>query len=189
MGNDMLEPTRRSFIDKAIVTAVGIAAISRLSMAAGATAPYRALNSNEAAFTEAMVNALCRADHLTPNGVDCGLAAFIDRQLAGEFGARELSLFSLELTQEKFFKLGISAMNVACEERFGCRFDRLTPSEASGYLHEVAGGSVEHPHFPLTAWLNQIVDPLLIQASFAGPIYEKYRSRVFWKLFGHTEAA
>ena len=36
MGNDMLEPTRRSFIDKAIVTAVGIAAISRLSMAAGA---------------------------------------------------------------------------------------------------------------------------------------------------------
>jgi gluconate 2-dehydrogenase gamma chain len=189
MGNDMLEPTRRSFMDKAIVAAVGIAATSRLSMAAGGTTRYRALSASEAAFTEAIVNALCQPDRLTPNGVDCGLATSIDRQLAGEAGARQLSLSSLQLTQEQFFKLGIAAANAACEERFGCRFDQLTPSEASRYLREVAGGAVDNPHFPLTAWLNQIVDPLLLQASFAGPMYEKYRNRVFWKLFGHTETS
>jgi gluconate 2-dehydrogenase gamma chain len=33
-----------------------------------------------------MVNVMCPADALTPGGVDCGLAAYIDRQLAGGFG-------------------------------------------------------------------------------------------------------
>ena len=29
---------------------------------------------------------MCPADALTPNGTDCGLAIYIDRQLAGDFG-------------------------------------------------------------------------------------------------------
>src|SRR5579863_2586282 len=43
-------------------------------------AGYQSLSADEAAFVEAFVNVLCPADHLTPNGVDCGLATFIDRQ-------------------------------------------------------------------------------------------------------------
>ena len=49
-------------------------------------AGYESLGPTEAAFVEAMVNVMCPADSLTPNGVDCGLATFIDRQLAGAFG-------------------------------------------------------------------------------------------------------
>ena len=44
---------------------------------------YQSLSPDEAAFVEALVNVMCSADELTPNGVDCGLATFIDRQLAG----------------------------------------------------------------------------------------------------------
>lgn len=47
---------------------------------------YQSLSPDEAAFVEALVNVMCPADHLTPSGVDCGLATFIDRQLAGGFG-------------------------------------------------------------------------------------------------------
>jgi len=47
---------------------------------------YESLGPDEASFVEAMVNVMCPADNLTPNGVDCGLAVFIDRQLAGGFG-------------------------------------------------------------------------------------------------------
>jgi gluconate 2-dehydrogenase gamma chain len=50
---------------------------------------YESLGPAEAAFVEAMVNVMCPADALTPNGVDCGLATFIDRQLAGGFGKGE----------------------------------------------------------------------------------------------------
>ena len=45
-------------------------------------APYRVLNRGEASFTEAIVNVLCPADRLTPDGVSCGLALAVDRELA-----------------------------------------------------------------------------------------------------------
>src|SRR5262245_20222511 len=56
------------------------------SAAPAAPAGYTSLSGDEAAFVEAMVNVMCPADALTPSGVDCGLATYIDRQLAGAFG-------------------------------------------------------------------------------------------------------
>ena len=47
---------------------------------------YASFGPDEAAFVEAMLNIMCPADAHTPNGVDCGLAIYIDRQLAGSFG-------------------------------------------------------------------------------------------------------
>ena len=47
---------------------------------------YLSFGPDEAGFVEVMVNVMCPADALTPSGVDCGLAAYIDRQLAGGFG-------------------------------------------------------------------------------------------------------
>ena len=47
---------------------------------------YTSLSPDEAAFVETMVNVMCPADQYTPNGVDCGLATYIDRQLSGDFG-------------------------------------------------------------------------------------------------------
>lgn len=48
---------------------------------------YQSSSPDEAAFVEALVNVMCPANELTPNGVDCGLATFIDRQLAGGYRA------------------------------------------------------------------------------------------------------
>ena len=47
---------------------------------------YLSLGADEAAFVESMVDAMCPADALTPAGTACGLAVYIDRQLAGDFG-------------------------------------------------------------------------------------------------------
>ncbi|MGY3455458.1 hypothetical protein ACVWW5_000908 [Bradyrhizobium sp. LM3.4] len=83
---------------------------------------YLSFGPDEAGFVETMVNVMCPADALTPNGVDCGLAVYIDRQLAGGFGkgARlymrgpwqegkpELG-YQLPLTPEQFFKTGLAA--------------------------------------------------------------------------------
>src|SRR5215468_3851215 len=52
-------------------------------------AGYQSLSPDEAGFVEAMVNIMCPADSLTPSGLDCGLAVYIDRQLAGGFGKGE----------------------------------------------------------------------------------------------------
>src|SRR3990172_4225595 len=102
--------TRRDFLGKTVVLAGAMPFVPGLFPSARATvaapaANYRSLTQSEATFTEALVNALCPADNLTPNGVTCGLATAIDGQLAGEFGAQPSSQWPL--SKEEFFKDGV----------------------------------------------------------------------------------
>jgi gluconate 2-dehydrogenase gamma chain len=139
---------------------------------------YRCLNRSEGSFTEALVNVLCPADHLTPSGVACGLATFIDRELAADVG-----------TGSQRFKAGIAAANGACLASVGARFDQLAAPEASRFLIDIAAGRVTDARMPLASWLNDTVNPLLLKACFTGPIYDAYCNRVFWKLFSHPGEA
>src|SRR6185437_1569742 len=98
---------------------------------------------------------MCPADHLTPNGVDCGLAVYIDRQLAGGFGKGERLYmrgpwkagkpqqgYQLPLTPEQFFKAGIAATNEAAQRKFSRGFSDLQPDEADAFLHDLAAGKI-----------------------------------------------
>jgi gluconate 2-dehydrogenase gamma chain len=146
---------------------------------AGRTSGYRALDADEAAFTESMVRTLCPADHLSPDGVTCGLARLVDRQFGEGAGT------PLEAAQERFFKAGLRAADAECRERHGVRFDQLAPERAREFIRDVAAGRVEG-EFPLTAWFTEIVGPLLTRACFAGSVYDLYGSRVYWKVFGYS---
>jgi gluconate 2-dehydrogenase gamma chain len=194
----------------AIGTAVNGAALAETARAASAatdstdqTPPepargYLSLGPDEAGFVEALVTVMCPADGLTPNGVDCGLAVFIDRQLAGGFGKGERLYrhgpwrqgkpqqgYQLPLTPEHFYKAGIAAADAACRERHGRSFGELTESEADAFLHEIADGRVTDPRVPLASWFNELVYPLFAQACFADPIYGGNVGKVFWKMIGY----
>jgi gluconate 2-dehydrogenase gamma chain len=159
---------------------------------------YVCFGLDEAGFVETMVSVMCPADALTPNGVDCGLATFIDRQLAGGFGkgARlymrgpwqqgvpELG-YQLPLTPEQFFKAGIAAADAACRQRHGKRFDELGESDADRFLQEISDGKVTDDRVPLTSWFNELVYPLFVEACFADPIYGGNAGKVFWKAIGY----
>src|SRR5262249_37722142 len=123
--------------------------------AAEPDAGYLSFGPEEAAFTEAMVNVMCPADGLTPGGVDCGLATYIDRQLAGAFGkgnkrsqrgpwgqGKPQHGYQLPLTPEQYYKAGIAAADQACRARFGKAFDRLAPADADRFLQELGAGKV-----------------------------------------------
>lgn len=200
------KPTRRGFLETAVALAGVPLMAPQLFAAPAEAAPaktpavnpasnYSSLTPDEAAFTETMVNVLCPADHLTPNGVTCGLAMFIDRQLDGEFGGRcargawehghAQAYSQLPLTQEQFFKAGIASVNSVCQKRFGVRFSQLAAPVAAELLHDIAAGRVFDSELPLASWFNQLVDPLLVQACFTGLIYDGYFNKVFWKLFAY----
>jgi gluconate 2-dehydrogenase gamma chain len=148
---------------------------------------YDCLSRDEAAFVETMVNILCPADRLTPNGVTCGLASFIDRTLAGNFGADvRHTQNGREMTERQLFKAGVAGANSACEQRFRVKFSQLAAANAQEFLDGIAGGHVKHREVMLDYWLNQQVYPLLMQACFTGAIYEPYSNRVFWKVFSHS---
>jgi gluconate 2-dehydrogenase gamma chain len=165
---------------------------------AAAEPGYQSLGPDEAAFVENLVNVMCPADHLTPSGVDCGLALFIDRQLAGGFGQGERLYmqgpwrkgkpqfgYQLPMTPEQFFKAGIAAANAACRQRYSKSFAALPAADADAFLKDLAAGKVTDARVPLAEWFNDLAYPLFAQACYADPIYGGNRDKVFWRMIGY----
>jgi len=159
---------------------------------------YISFGPDEASFVEAMVNVMCPADQHTPNGVDCGLAIYIDRQLAGSYGQGAKRYLrgpfglgipqqgpQIPLTPEQHFKTGVAAANQAITERTGKPFEQLSPVNADAALHEVASGKLTHGELDLAEWFNGLVYPLFTQACYADPIYGGNFNKVFWKMIGY----
>jgi gluconate 2-dehydrogenase gamma chain len=188
----------------AAVAQSGTARAAESASGAGASnlpppeAGYQSLGPDEAGFVEALVNVMCPADALTPSGVDCGLAIYIDRQLAGGFGKGERLYmrgpwkrgkpqhgYQLPLTPEQFFKAGVAAANEAVQKMFSRDFADLSPADADEFLHDLADGKVEDERVPLGSWFNELVYPLFVQACFADPIYGGNVGKVFWKMIGY----
>src|SRR5690349_13323724 len=146
---------RRDFLKGASAAGAGAAAIAtgltacspEAATTAQVAAPaepevWHTLNATEAEFIKAAVDTLIPADELTPSGTDCGLATFIDRQLAGGFGngaklyrqgpfmpgKPELG-YQLALSPREFFRTGITAANEWTKKTYGKEFDRLTPAQ------------------------------------------------------------
>lgn len=201
--HDAAPPQRRHFLRQVIAIAGAAPLAANAATPADAPAPalpagYSCFSADEAAFVEMMVNVMCPADDYTPAGVDCGLALFIDRQLAGAFGqgagrymsgpwkpAVPQAGLQLPMTPEQFFRAGLEAVNAACRERHGKSFDALTPSEADAVLHALSDGKLVHPVLPLQAWFKELVYPLFEQACFADPLYGGNQGKVFWKMIGY----
>jgi gluconate 2-dehydrogenase gamma chain len=131
------------------------------------------LTAAELAFIDTMVNAVCPADDLTPDGVTCGLAAGIEQHLVGE---------SHPPGRRAMFAAGVDAADEACRLRLGVPFRRLSPHIARQFLRDLAAGDLA-TDFPLASWFSETVNPLLTQACFSGAVYDSHGSRVFWKLF------
>ena len=217
MTDDTTDPQKRRDFLRQVVSASGslpfapafagsLAAASPTVVAAPAPAPpatpglvgYVCFSQDEAAFVEAMVDVMCPADELTPSGVDCGLAIYIDRQLAGEFGrgagrysrgpwqaGRPQQGYQLPMTPEQHFKAGVQIANEACAARYGKSLDQIAAADANNFLHDLAGAKLSDPRLSLAAWFNELVYPLFAQACFADPIYGGNRDKVFWKMVGY----
>lgn len=159
---------------------------------------YTCFSQDEAAFVETMVNIMCPADELSPNGVDCGLAIYIDRQLSGDFGrgwkrymqgpfgqGKPQQGWQLPLNPEQLFKAGVEAANAACVKKYGKPFDQISATDGNAFLNDLANNKVSDERIPLGQWFNELVYPLFNQACFADPIYGGNVDKVFWKMIGY----
>lgn len=175
------EVTRRGFIRSTVgcVGAVsfiaGSPSLSAHSAAASiARVDYRFLSPAEAAFTETMVNVLCPADALTPDGATVGLSRAIDLLVAGdEDGARG---------RGALYRNGVAAADAASVRRYGVACSQLARADAAQFFGDIAHGE-NLGEFPFGAWYADVVMPLLTKACFMDPIYARYDNRVFWKVF------
>ena len=159
---------------------------------------YSFFAPSEATLVEALMRVMCPADQYTPDGVDCGLANYMDRQLAGAFGQGEGRYmrgpwkqgkpqlgYQLPLTPAEFFKAGLSAANDACTKKYGKSFDELPSADANAFLQDLQAAKYVDPRVPLALWFNSLVYPLFLQACFSDPMYGGNNAKVFWKLVGY----
>lgn len=200
--------SRREFL-RTVALSAGIAALPATARAADSAdvidaspvagpSVYLAFGPEEAAFVEALVEVMCPKDEFTPGGVECGLAIFMDRQIAGAFGQGERLYrsgpwrtgrpedgYQRPLTPVQFFRAGIQAADQVCVHTHGRGFAQLSASEADAFLAALADGHFPDAAVPLTEWFNELVYPLFTQACFADPIYGGNRNKVFWEMVGY----
>ena len=162
-----------------------------------AAEPLLTLTATEAAFLSAAYDTFIPADRLSPSGTDCGLLAFIDRQLAGAWGSgarlyrsgpfikgtREQG-YQLSLTPREFFAVGIKAANAWTRKTYGKDFDRLSAAEREAALKTMDAGKAEFDEINGKQFFEMLLASAM-EGFFADPIYGGNRDKVSWRMVGY----
>jgi gluconate 2-dehydrogenase gamma chain len=200
---------RRDFLKSAVVGGAATAVPNMLPEAAQAqtaaapSAPgYAFLNTDEAAFVEAMVDHMVPADELTPKGTDIGINIFIDRALAGGWGKGERLYmqgpwkrgtanqgYQLPLTPAQLYRAGIEATNAYCRKTYGGKpFDRLDDKQREEVLVGLSGGKITFEGGPPARVFWNTVYQTVMEGMFSDPIYGGNQNKAGWKLIGFPGA-
>jgi gluconate 2-dehydrogenase gamma chain len=170
---------------------------SSVATAAPDVEPLLTLTPTEHAFFVAAADTLIPADGLSPSGSQCGVATFIDRQLAGAYGggarlyrdgpftkAKPEFGYQLPLNPREFFRAGIAAANEWSRKTYGKDFDRLADADREAALKAMEAGKAEFSGFSSRMFFNALLD-LSMEGFFADPIYGGNRDMAAWKMVGY----
>jgi gluconate 2-dehydrogenase gamma chain len=202
-ANDSDKIPRRSFLMGAgTAVAASLTPANAQTPAAAAPAPGEpepllTLTPTEHAFVVAAADTLIPADELSPSGSDCGIAVFIDRQLAGAYGSGarlyregpfqkgkpELG-YQLPLNPREFFRAGIAAANEWTRKTYGKDFDRLTAAEREAALKAMEAGKAEFSGLGSATFFDALLQ-ITMEGFFADPIYGGNRGKAAWKMIGY----
>jgi gluconate 2-dehydrogenase gamma chain len=185
--------------EAAVAQAATVAASGPAAAAAAAPVPepLLALNATEAAFIQAAVDTLIPADDLTGSGSDCGVATFIDRQLAGAWGngarlyrsgpflkGKPEHGYQLALTPLEFFRAGIAAANAWSRTAHGKDFDRLSAADRDVAMREIESGKAEFAHLSAKDFFEALL-LVTMEGFFSDPMYGGNRDMAAWKMIGY----
>jgi gluconate 2-dehydrogenase gamma chain len=199
---------RRGLLTRAGVLGAGLAAsfedpacaaptpVSTLTASTDAE-PALALNLTEVAFVAAAVDTLIPADHLSPSGSDCGVAAYIDRQLAGAWGGgarlyrdgpylkgKPEHGYQSPLTPKAYFTAGVAAVNAWIGARYGRPFDALAEADRVAVLRALETGEATLTGIGAADFFAMLL-ALTMEGFFADPIYGGNRGKAGWAMVGY----
>jgi gluconate 2-dehydrogenase gamma chain len=144
----------------------------------------------------AMADTIIPADELSPSGTDCGVVTYIDRQLAGAYGAGDKMYrmgpfrrgkpeqgYQLALTPREYFAAGIAATNAWSQKTYGKDFDGLAPVQRAEALKQMEDGKAKFENFAATAFFNRVI-AIVMEGFFTDPMYGGNRDKVAWQMLG-----
>src|SRR5215469_15463191 len=200
---------RRGFLKGAIVGTAALAtagpapaeAQTTASVSAAQTSPEAepllTLTATEHAFIVAAVDTIIPADELSPSGSACGVATFIDRQLAGAYGmgarlyrqgpfpkAKPELGYQLSLNPREFFRAGIESANAWTRKTYGKDFDRLSEADREAALKAMEDNKAPFPGFSSRMFFDALLQ-ITMEGFFADPIYGGNHDMAGWKMVGY----
>jgi gluconate 2-dehydrogenase gamma chain len=160
---------------------------------------YLFLNYDEAAFIEAAVGRLIPADPQWPGGIEAGVPNYIDKQLAGAWGAGERLYrsgpwqpgtpsqgYQLPFTPAELFRTALAALNKELSAA-GTPFAQMSAEQQDAYLRSLEAGGRNLGGVPSDVFFAQLWESV-VEGFLSDPVYGGNRNMVAWRLLGFPGA-
>jgi len=160
---------------------------------------YTFFNAEDAAFIESAVDRLIPSDDVGPGALDANVQYFIDKQLAGAWGAGERLYrsgpwkegtpsqgYQLPYTPAELFKTALRGI----KQDLGARnttFSKLKPEEQDAYLSALQTGDVKLDSVPSKVFFESLWS-MTLEGYFSDPVYGGNKDMVSWRMIGFPGA-
>jgi gluconate 2-dehydrogenase gamma chain len=215
-GGVMPKVTRRSFVTT--VGAAGlipastllspdaqaapmVASIAGLTPSDALAAPitYQFFNAEEILFMEAACERLIPADELGAGALGAGVTNYIDKQLAGAWGAGEKLYrsgpwqpgtpsqgYQLPFTPAELFHACIRAIHRELKAR-ATPFHEMSVANQDAYLTSLESGSLDLDGVPSAVFFEMLLK-MTVEGFFSDPVYGGNRDMLAWRMIGFPGA-
>jgi gluconate 2-dehydrogenase gamma chain len=160
---------------------------------------YLFFNREEAAFIESAISHLIPADAKWPGALEVGVSNFIDKQLAGAWGAGERLYrsgpwrpgtpsqgYQLPFTPAELFRAALGAISKDLA-RAGTPFAKMNPEQQNTYLRDLEAGQSDLGGVPCNVFFEHLWQ-CTVEGFFSDPVYGGNRDMMAWRMVGFPGA-
>lgn len=160
---------------------------------------YLFFNMKESAFIEAAVARLIPADEEWPGALEAGVPNYMDKQLAGAWGAGERLYrsgpwqqgtpsqgYQLPFTPAELFHTALAAINKELAKA-GKPFAKMSADQQDAYLKQLEAGGKDLRGVPSNVFFAALWE-LTLEGFFSDPVYGGNRDMVSWRMIGFPGA-
>jgi gluconate 2-dehydrogenase gamma chain len=160
---------------------------------------YMFLNREEAAFIESAVARLIPADAKWPGALEAGVPNYIDKQLAGAWGAGERLYrsgpwtrgtpsqgYQLPFTPAELYRTALEAIHADLAHA-GTPFARMNSEQQDAYLRRLEAGEKNLGGVPSDIFFAHLWQ-CTVEGFFSDPVYGGNRDMTAWRMVGFPGA-
>lgn len=160
----------------------------------------RFFSTDEATLMQRLVDRVIPADELGPGAHEAGVTFFIDRQLAGSYGAArdwymqgpwpegaDTQGYQSRLTPAEMYRTALAAIDDHCRQTFGHTFATLSTQQQDEVIGALENEAIDLNGAPRKTFFDMLLQNVT-EGYFCDPVYGGNRNMAGWKMIGFPGA-